>query len=223
MENEDYELSFNDGSKFTNISGKSNFADSSGHSQANSGNDNLRSAKSANNLAHAKMHLKSAKRIERAIEDIMGTSADFEYFPIAIGRRTKSISKQRPKSAPNPVRQESPRIARAGSTSNAAYIVNTSDNTPRTPLRGHESPRSEFPTPPSTFTNSHSSCRSSSKKSKILYEFDFSSVENAPILYGCFKSNGNLEFQSGRNYFVDKIRKQEIRIRNGPAINYYQV
>lgn len=94
-----------------------------------------------------------------------------------------------------------------------------------TPSNHTVSPRDfsrQYPTPPSTFATVSSSRSNSAKKSKILCEIeDFGS--RAPILNAKFKANGNCEFITNRDFFIDDMKKKEIRVRNGATIIYKKV
>ena len=89
MENDSFELTFHDGARFSQSGAQTVYRDPLGQERSTNDNDII-SPTVRDHLTHARLHMKSARRIESAIEDIMGaTSSQFEYFPIAVGRRVR--------------------------------------------------------------------------------------------------------------------------------------
>ena len=154
----------------------------------------------------------------------------------------------RPRSAP--LRSKSPLTVHnpASSTSNIANIETHSSAglvlTPTHSISTNLTPNSlAFSASPSSTCHTPQSSLSNFKtpphqKSKILKELDYQKLNiKSPILYACLKSNGkfwitlthpkcflgNFEFQSEQFYFIDKPKKQEIRVRNGNTYFYEDV
>lgn len=226
MENGDFLFTFNDGARFSQSAAGKHFVDAKGAERLR---DEFLPPSIDEQLAHARDYKSKMTRLESAIGDILGEA----NFPCTIGRRGRNGATPRPKSAPAQklTRHMSPVTTpvttpreHTSSVSNCAIVRSSpSGSSHLTPSRtSPQISRSEYPTPPSTFA----SCRSSSKKSKIIVELnslDYEHIDNPfNISYACLKSNGNFEFQSGTHTFIDKIRQAQIRVRNhdGHPITY---
>merc|ERR1712131_79509 len=222
----DFEILFYDGSKYQNTSKKEAYTDYQVQ------------------ISHARSQLESCRAIEAAIEQIMGASANgnFEYFPCSLGRRSRREGEitprepsrdrpSRPRSAP--LRSKSPltvhnptsstsTIANIETHSSAGLVLtpthSISTNLTPNSLAFSASPSSTCHTPQSSLSNFKTPPH---QRSKILKELDYQKLNiKSPILYACLKSNGNFEFQSEQFYFIDKPKKQEIRVRNGNTYFY---
>jgi len=217
MENGSFEVNFYGGERFEQKEGDEvgSYFDYAGKRRTIDGN--YPNTTIEHHLAHANRQYESVKRIEQAIEDIMGPdNGNFEFFPINIGRRDKAAG-SRPRSAPScraMSTYEPPSTPIALSQSNIAYIHSTTAST-----NGSISPHSRYPTPPSTFTSSIQNTSSSSRRGRVISEKHYDG-KCTPIQYACFKSSGMFDFKSQRYYYTDKVKKDEIRVKNGPIIQY---
>lgn len=212
MENGAFELNFNDGERFEQKEGnQGTYFDYAGKRRIIDGE--YPNPTIEQHVAHAQRQYESVKRIEQAIESIMGPdNGNFEYFPIYIGRRDKTAG-SRPRSAPScRIMTTFDVPSTPTSQSNIAYVTSTNANS----LSPHQH---RFPTPPSTFASSIQNSSNGSRRGRVLFEKEFKN-STTPIQYACFKSSGNFEFQSNRYYFTDKVRRSEIKVKNGPTIAY---
>ncbi|CAG5095063.1 Oidioi.mRNA.OKI2018_I69.XSR.g14014.t1.cds [Oikopleura dioica] len=223
MENGSFEVNFYGGERFEQKEGDEvgSYFDCAGKRRTI--DSNYPNTTIEHHLAHANRQYESVKRIEQAIEDIMGPdNGNFEFFPINIGRRDKAAG-SRPRSAPScrPMSTyDPPSTPIALSQSNIANFHSTTAST-----NGSISPHSRYPTPPSTFTSSIQNLSSSSRRraqGRVISEKHYD--ENCtPIQYACFKSSGLFDFKSQRYCFTDKVKRDEIRVKNGPVIQYNRI